>query len=103
MIKHVVLWQFAEQAEGRDKAANVELVSDRLKALPALVPGIESFEVVTPQDGLESTFDLMLVSSFADVDALGAYVVHPEHQQVAQLIGKVRTERHCVDYDPSAL
>lgn len=103
MIKHVVMWQFADQAEGRDKAANVALIREQLNALPGVVPGIESFEVVTPQHGLESTFDLMLVSSFADAEALQAYVVHPEHQQVAQLIGKVRTARHCVDYDPSAL
>lgn len=103
MIKHIVAWQFADEAEGRDRAGNVALVAERLRALVGVVPGIREFEVVVPQEGLEATVDLLLVSSFDDAQALQAYVVHTAHQEVAKLIAAVRRERHCVDYDPAVL
>ena len=103
MIKHIVTWQFADQAEGADKATNVALVARALRGLPAVVPGILEFEVITHQQGLENTSDLALYSVFTDVDALQGYIVHPDHQKVVGLIGPRRTGRHCIDYDPAAL
>lgn len=103
MIKHIVAWNFADEAEGADKATNVAMVADALRALPAVVPGIVDFEVIVPQPGLDNTFDLALYSAFADTDALQAYAVHPEHQKVVALIGARRTGRAVIDYDPAAL
>lgn len=103
MIKHIVAWTFADEAEGADRAGNVALVADALRALPAVVPGIVEFEVVPAQDGLENSFDLALYSVFEDAAALQAYVVHPEHQKVVALIGARRTGRACIDYDPQRL
>ena len=103
MIKHIVSWQFADEAEGRDRATNVALAAEGLRALVGKVPSIRDFEVVVPQPGLEATFDLMLNSTFDSPDDLAAYATHPDHLEVARLIGAVRRERHCVDYDPAAL
>lgn len=103
MIKHIVAWNFAENAEGRDRAANVALVKDALNALVGAVPTIREFEVVTPQPDLESSFDLVLYSTFNNEADLQAYVVHPEHQAVAKLIGLVRRERFAIDFDPAEL
>ncbi len=103
MIKHIVAWEFAEHAEGADKATNVALVADALRALPGLIDGIAEFEVITPQPGLDNTFDLAIYSVFTDVSALQRYAVHPEHQKVVALIGARRTSRACLDYDPAAL
>lgn len=103
MIKHIVVWHFADEAEGADKATNVALVAKALRGLPAVVPGIVEFEVITQQPGLENTCDLALYSVFTDADALQGYIVHPEHQKVVALIGPRRTGRNCIDYDPAAL
>jgi hypothetical protein len=103
MIKHIVAWQFADEAEGADKATNVALAADALRALPGRIEGILGFEVVVPQPGLESSADLTLNSTFVDAAALRAYAVHPEHQKVVALIGARRVGRLCVDYDPDAL
>lgn len=103
MIKHIVAWDFAEHAEGADKATNVALAADALRALPALIDGILEFEVITPQPGLDNTFDLAIYSVFTDAAALQAYAVHPEHQKVVALIGARRIGRACLDYDPDAL
>ncbi len=103
MIKHIVAWEFAEHAEGADKATNVALAADALRALPALIDGIVEFEVITPQPGLDNTFDLAIYSVFADAEALQAYAVHPDHLKVVDVIVARRTSRACLDYDPAAL
>ena len=33
MIKHIVMWNFADEAEGADKATNLKLVRDALLGL----------------------------------------------------------------------
>ena len=103
MIKHIVAWQFADEAEGADKATNVALAANALRGLPDLVPGILEFEVITAQSGLENTFDLALYAVFTDAEALQGYAVHPDHQKVVALIGARRTGRACIDYDPAGL
>ncbi len=103
MIKHIGAWHFADEAEGADKATNVALVAEALRALPSVVPGIVEFEVITRQPGTDTTCDLALYSVFTDAAALQGYAVHPEHQKVVALIGPRRTGRECIDYDPAAL
>lgn len=99
MIKHIVMWKFADQAEGSDKAANLERAAADLTALVDLVPGMGTFEVAIGADPLEHSYDLVLYSEFDSVEALQAYATHPRHVAVAQFIGKVRTERACMDFE----
>lgn len=99
MIKHIVFWNFADEAEGADKAANIAEAAEQLAALSDVVPGLRTLEVAIGADPLEHSYDLALYSEFDSVESLKAYVVHPRHQAVAQFIGKVRTERVCMDYE----
>ncbi|MCB0913845.1 MAG: Dabb family protein, partial [Propionibacteriaceae bacterium] len=64
MIKHIVMWTFADEAEGADKATNLELVRGRLAALEGLVPGLITLEPVIPVDPFEHSYDLVLYSEF---------------------------------------
>lgn len=100
MIKHVVSWTFADQAQGRSKQENVELVASRLEALTGIVDGIRTLEVVRPDRAMQSTLDLMLYSEFDDEAALRAYAQHPQHQDVLALVQSVVSNRAVVDYDP---
>ncbi len=98
MIKHIVMWNFADEAEGADKAANLARVQADLHALRDL-PGLLTLEVAIGADPLEHSYDLVLYSEFESVEALQAYATHPRHVAVAQFIGKVRTARVCMDYE----
>ena len=60
VIRHVVMWKFKETAEGRSKKENMELVRDRLLALPALIPTIKRLEVGFDLRGTDSSYDVML-------------------------------------------
>ena len=93
------MWNFADEAEGADKAANLATVREDLHALRGLVPGMGAFEVAIGADPLEHSYDLVLYSEFDSVAALQAYATHPRHVAVAQFIGKVRTARVCMDYE----
>lgn len=99
MIKHIVMWNFADEAEGADKATNLVLVRDRLSDLADVVPGIITLEPVIPAEPFEHSYDLVLYSEFESPEALRAYAGHPDHVAVAEFIAKVRTARVCVDYE----
>jgi hypothetical protein len=99
VIKHIVMWNFADEAEGADKATNLQLVRDALLDLTEVVPGIITLEPVIPIDPFEHSYDLVLYSEFESLEALKAYAVHPDHLAVAGFIGKVRSSRVCVDYE----
>lgn len=102
MIKHIVCWTFADDAEGRTKAENVDRVCALLGRCAGL-PGVTGFRLVRPQEGLEASFDLMLESEFTDADALRAYATHPLHVEAGGVIALVRTGRWAMDYDPDAV
>lgn len=99
MIKHIVMWNFADAAEGADKATNLATARDRIAALAGLVPGIITLEPVVAGDPFEHSYDLVLYSEFISVDALRAYATHPDHVAVGAFIRSVATTRVCVDYE----
>jgi len=99
MIKHIVIWKLKEYAEGADRATNAVKMKAMLDACAHIVPGILKFEAVLAQPGLESTYDIILYSEFADKAALDAYQEHPEHVAIKPFVGAVRAERQCMDYE----
>lgn len=99
MIKHIVMWTFADFAEGADKATNLQIARDRLAGLEGLVPGLLTLEPVIPVDPFEHSYDLVLYSEFDSPEALKAYATHPDHVAVGSFIKSVVTSRVCVDYE----
>ena len=99
MVKHLVMWKLRDHAEGADKAANAAKLKALLDDCRDLVPGIVEFEVALARPGLEATYDVVLYSVFDDKAALDAYQDHPKHVAVKPIIGAVRLERQCMDYE----
>lgn len=98
MIRHIVMWKLKETAEGAGRAENARILKERLEGCRNIVPGILHLEVGIAQPGLESTYDVVLVSDFADKAALDAYQVHPTHAALKDFVMAVRESRECVDY-----
>lgn len=103
MIKHIVMWTFADEALGRPRAENVAEAKRLLEGCAGVVPGMGAFQVAPAQEGLEASYDLCLYSEFESVAALRAYVVHPVHQEVAGFIRQVVTTRVAFDFDDAGL
>ncbi|RFU48221.1 Dabb family protein [Paraburkholderia sp. DHOC27] len=92
------MWKLKETAEGASRAENAVKMKAMLEACRDIVPGILSMDVGLAGEGLESNYDVVLVSDFADKAALDAYQVHPTHEKLKVFVGAVREARQCVDY-----
>ncbi len=98
MIKHIVMWQLKDHAEGADKAANAVKMKALLDACNGIVPGMLKLEVAIAQPDLEATYDVVMYSEFTSSVALDAYKNHPQHQALKPFVGAVRLARQCMDY-----
>ena len=97
MVKHIVLWQLKDEAEGNSKLENAKIIKQRLEDLNGKIDGLLSLEVGINENGGE--YDAALVSSFESMDALNAYAVNPLHTAVQDFVKKVRVSRTAVDYN----
>ena len=100
MIKHIVMWKFKEEAEGKSKAENIGIVKKDLEALKGVIPQITNdFEVGINFTEADTAYDAVLVSSFISKEDLLAYRNDPRHKKAAGYNKKVRSERVVVDYE----
>lgn len=100
MIRHIVMFKFCEEADGRAKAENLAIAKDMLEQLMGVVPSLRSMDVQLNAPAADSdNYDLVLTTEHDDLDGLNAYAVHPAHKEVGKFIGKVRISRACVDYE----
>ncbi|MBI5159856.1 MAG: Dabb family protein [Micrococcales bacterium] len=98
MIRHLVIWTFTTpDAVEKDRLAAE--VAERLLALREAIPEIGSMEFHRDAAGFERNADLLLESTFADLDALGAYLEHPDHRAVAAWIDSNVRGRAVVDLE----
>ena len=98
MVKHIVFWRFQDEAQGHTKEENMDRVEKALKTLPAIISEIVDLEVGRNFSGRDIACDMALYSTFESEEALKAYATHPDHVEVAQMIGSVVTEGRVVDY-----
>jgi hypothetical protein len=98
MIKHVVMWKLADQAEGAGKAENAARIKELLEALAGKVPGLRSVQVGVDLAIDSSPWDVVLLTEFEDRASLDAYQAHPLHEVAKVFIAKVRTSRAVVDF-----
>ncbi len=100
MIRHLVFFKLAEEAEGNAKAENILIVKEKLEALKAVIPIIRKIEVFSNHPLASSeNYDIMLDSEFDSLEDLKTYAEHPEHLKVGEFIGKVRIGRAAIDYE----
>lgn len=98
MIRHIVMWNLYEQAEGADKATNLQKAKALLLSCAQVVPGISIFEVATATPGMDCTNDLVLHMLVDDAQVLAAYQNHPQHMAIKPFMKAVVKERRCMDY-----
>lgn len=95
MITHIVCWKYKPETTAEQRADHIA----RLRALPAVIPNIESFSVGSDILHLERSFDTGLVALYPDRAALDAYTDHPEHIKVAALGKQIAEKVVSVDFE----
>ena len=94
MLTHIVIWKYKAEAGEGARREHVE----RLRALPAHIPEIESFAIGTDVLRLARSYDTGLVAVFRDLAALDVYTNHPEHLAVVALGKEISAHVASVDF-----
>ena len=100
MIKHVVFFRLADQAEGKSKQENAQIIKQGLLSLLDKVPVLRSEQVgINIPNAKKTDYDICLECEFDSWEDVDTYQNHPEHLKVAGYIAKCRTARAAVDYE----
>lgn len=100
MLKHIVFFKLAEEAEGNTKIQNAQIIKNQLENLIHYIPELRKIEVgINSLDAPQDNYDLVLYSEFDNMKDLDIYQKHPDHQKVLAFISKVRIARAAVDYE----
>ena len=100
MVKHIVMFKFLEEAEGRTRKENATIAMNMLNELQGKIPELVASTARLNEDCADKTnYDLVLVSDFNSWEDLQNYIVHPQHKAVGEFLRGVRESRSCVDYE----
>lgn len=92
MIRHIVMWKFRPGTEDEQQK-----FLGGLRGLQGVIPQLLRSEVAVNVG--EGNYDAVLVSEFADLEALETYKNDPRHQAVSALCKSIREDRVAVDYE----
>ena len=122
VYKHIVMWKFKEQHNGKSALENARWMKEQLEALGGVVPELLSAEVgispaleqaaavpsnaaavpsdaaAAPAPAASGEYDACLVSTFASPEALAAYKVHPKHKAISAYCKEARVKRLAFDW-----
>jgi hypothetical protein len=99
MVRHIVLWKFLEQADGRNRAGNLRKTQMMLLGLKEKILEIKSLEVGIVIPTTDQSYDLALDSTFESLEDLQAYQRHAAHLQVANFLRKVQSGKAVEDFE----
>mgnify|MGYP000131392628 CR=1 FL=1 len=95
MIRHIVIFKFKPEVPQSDRDGFLEM----LRALPAKISEIVDFEAGFDVIHSPRAFDLALVSSYADLDALDRYAKHEHHLPVIARAKEICEQVASVDFE----
>jgi len=100
MVKHLVLFKLADQAEGKSKREIALNIKNDLEALKDKIDVVRNIKVyLNDTKSASGNYDIILDSEFESIEDVKIYANHPDHLVVAAYIANVRTERAAIDYE----
>ncbi len=98
MIRHIVMFRFKEEADGKSCEENVLATKAMLDALPEKIPQILRSETFINAEGANpENAHLILISEFESFKTLEEYLVHPDHKAVGAFMRPLRESRAGID------
>jgi hypothetical protein len=94
-LHHVVLLRFVDDATDEQRAA----VRDGLRALPAAIDAVRSYQVGDDVGETDGNYELAIVAAFDDAAGYATYRDHPQHVRVVRdLIRPILAARAAVQF-----
>jgi len=99
MVKHIVMFKLIEFETQEAKMAKLKEIKEGLEGLLDKIDVLKAIRVDFNCNPAE-TWDFVLTTELGSLEDVNTYANHPEHVAVAKsLIGPVKTDRACVDYE----
>ncbi|MGM9758609.1 MAG: Dabb family protein [Parabacteroides sp.] len=99
MVRHIVMFKLKTFETPAEKEAKMQEIKEKLEALKDRIEVLRLIRVdfnINP----EENWDLILTTELDSLADVNTYATHPEHVAVAKgIIGPVKTDRACVDYE----
>lgn len=97
-IRHLVLWKLRHFPSSQHREEVLKLLRSQLEELPKVIPGILQFEIGISLVSSMASADLSLLSTFESPETLDAYLIHPRHREVIQLLAENTESKFISDY-----
>lgn len=100
MVTHIVLWKLIDD-DMHPAEENAQRIKRELEALVGVVPGLLTAQVGQAMN--ESEYDLCLLSTFENSDALREYRTDPAHVKAAEFVRASVQARTSIDFESDNL
>ena len=94
MLTHIVCWKYKPETTEEQREEHLA----KLKTLPNIIPNVLSFNLGFDILHLDRSFDLGLVATYPDREALDFYTEHADHQMVAKMGKEIAEKVVSVDF-----
>jgi len=99
MVKHIIVLKLKENAGGKSKAENAQMLKREFEGMTAKIAQIRGLEVGINFNSTPDAYDMALTAEFASRKDLDTYQSHPEHQRIVAILRQLRESRIVVDYE----
>lgn len=100
MLRHIVMYKFKAEAEGRTKAENLVIAAKLGEEMGRSIPQLRYFQCGIGSDNqVESNYDVTLICDLDDFDALAEYKKNPAHKAFGTHCHAVCESRAAIDFE----
>ena len=100
MIRHIVMFKFMDNADGKTAMENAAEAKVRALALKEQISEIKKIEVQLNSKAADrSNYEFALICDFESIEDLNSYQVNPAHIDFGNFIKPLREARACIDFE----
>ena len=99
MIRHIVMFKLRQFNSEDEKQAMLQQLKTRIEKLPSKIDFIRSMEVGINLRNHPSAYDLVLTSTFDNLEDVEKYTVHPAHVEFINFNKDKSIAKSSVDFE----
>ncbi|MBQ4652195.1 MAG: Dabb family protein [Oscillospiraceae bacterium] len=99
MLRHIVMYKFLPEAQGRTKEENLQIAAELAEAMEREIGVLKGFQCgIGSKEAKETNYDVVLVCDMKDFEALGEYKAAQAHKNFGTHCHAVSSDRAAIDY-----
>lgn len=100
MIRHIVMYKYKTEAEGRTKDENLAIARKLADDMAREIPELKYFQCgIGSKQQVDSNYDVTLICDIENFDALAAYKLNPAHKAFGSHCHAVSEARAAIDFE----